>query len=176
MRVRSPPPALLTIRAAEPGEAETLLAIQREASLAGLGHIFPPEVAPYPDDAVRRRWAEALADPAIQVWVGEVGGEAVGSVSVGGDFFRTLHVLPRYWRSGVGSTLHDFAVGRLRARGLTGARLWALEGNDVARRFYEKRGWRLDGETRVVPFPPYPLDLGYSLDLVATSEADMSGV
>jgi GNAT superfamily N-acetyltransferase len=167
---------LLTIRAAEPGEAETLLAIQREASLAGLGHIFPPDAAPFPDDAVREQWAEALADPALEAWVGEIGGEAVGAVSVGGDLIRGLYVLSRYWRSGVGSTLHDFALERLRARGVTRARLWALEGNDVARRFYEKRGWRLDGETRVVPFPPHPLDLGYSLDLAATAEADTSGV
>jgi hypothetical protein len=37
--------------------------------------------------------------------------------------------------------------------------------NARARRFYEKRGWRLNGNERVVPFPPHPLDVGYSIDL-----------
>ena len=41
-------------------------------------------------------------------------------------------------------------------------RLWTLTENHRARRFYEKRGWRLNGETRVVPFPPNPVDVGYS--------------
>jgi hypothetical protein len=41
--------------------------------------------------------------------------------------------------------------------------LWTLEDNARARWFYERRGWRLNGETRVVPFPPSPLDVGYQL-------------
>jgi hypothetical protein len=44
--------------------------------------------------------------------------------------------------------------------------LWTLEANTQARRFYERRAWRLDGRTRRVPYPPHPLDVGYPLDLV----------
>ena len=40
-----------------------------------------------------------------------------------------------------------------------------LEHNDRARRFYERLGWRENGETRVVPFPPNPIDVGYTIDL-----------
>jgi hypothetical protein len=40
-----------------------------------------------------------------------------------------------------------------------------LEQNARARRFYERRGWVLDGTERVVPFPPHPLDVGYTLSL-----------
>ena len=40
-----------------------------------------------------------------------------------------------------------------------------LEENARARRFYERRGWELDGTTRVVPFPPNPLDVGYRIRL-----------
>ena len=29
---------------------------------------------------------------------------------------------------------------------------------------HERRGWRENGQTRVVPFPPNPLDVGYTLD------------
>lgn len=30
---------------------------------------------------------------------------------------------------------------------------------------YEKHGWRLNGSERVVPFPPHPLDISYSIGL-----------
>jgi RimJ/RimL family protein N-acetyltransferase len=41
-------------------------------------------------------------------------------------------------------------------------KLWVLEENRRARRFYEKHGWRRNGEARVVEYPPNPLDVGYS--------------
>ena len=37
-----------------------------------------------------------------------------------------------------------------------------LEENWDARRFYERRGWRLTEERRVVPFPPNPIDVQYA--------------
>jgi hypothetical protein len=40
-----------------------------------------------------------------------------------------------------------------------------LEDNARARRFYERRGWRPDGTDRIVPFPPHPLDVGYTKEL-----------
>ena len=89
----------------------------------------------------------------------------MGSVSVGGEFLRTLYVLPSRWRTGVGSALHDHALERLRARGRQRARLWTLEENGPGRRFYEKRGWTLSAETRVVPFPPNPIDVQYVKEL-----------
>jgi hypothetical protein len=51
----------VTIRRARADEAELLFEIQRAASLAGLGHIFPADRFPYPDGAVRERWAEVVA-------------------------------------------------------------------------------------------------------------------
>ena len=45
------------------------------------------------------------------------------------------------------------------------AKLWCLTENHRARSFYERRGWRLNGETRIVEYPPHPLDVGYSLEL-----------
>ena len=56
--------------------------------------------------------------------------------------------------------LHDAAVAAM--PDCPELRLWTLEANHRARRFYERRGWRLNGETRVVPYPPSPLDVGYS--------------
>ncbi len=61
--------------------------------------------------------------------------------------------------------LHDRALDALREEGVQTARLWVLEHNRRARRFYERRGWTADGSTRIVPFPPHPTDVGYVLPL-----------
>ena len=98
------------IRAARADEAKTLLAIQRGACVAAFAHIFPPELYPFPDDLIRTVWHAALADPDVEVFVAEADGEPMGSVSVGGDFLRTLYVLPAHWRTGIGTALHDHAL------------------------------------------------------------------
>jgi GNAT superfamily N-acetyltransferase len=153
------------IRRARPDESGTLLRIQREAAVAAFSHVFPPDRYPFPDDGVRADWERALADPAIEVYIAEVGGEPVASVAVGHGFLRNLYVLPEHQGTGLGSTLHDHALERLRALGCAEAKLWTLEENHGGRRFYERRGWSLNGETRAVPFPPNPLDVGYSRSL-----------
>jgi GNAT superfamily N-acetyltransferase len=153
------------IRAARPDESEALMRIQREAAVRAFAHIFPPELYPFPADGVRAQWAEALEDPAIEVYVAERDGVRAGSVAVGYGFLRNLYVLPEHQGTGLGSTLHDHALERLRDLGWGEAKLWTLEGNESGRRFYEKRGWSLNGETRVVPFPPNPVDVGYSRSL-----------
>jgi len=149
------------IRPARADDAETLLVIQRGACIVAFAHVFPPERYPFPDDEIRIAWRLALADPDVEVFVAEAAGEPIGSVSIGGDFLRTLYVLPAHWRTGIGSALHDHALERLRARGCTRAKLWTLEENWNARRYYEKRDWTLTDETRVVPFPPNPIDVQY---------------
>lgn len=56
--------------------------------------------------------------------------------------------------------MHDAALAPLDC---VEVKLWVLEDNGRARRFYEKRGWVQNGEERVVEYPPNPLDVGYSL-------------
>jgi putative acetyltransferase len=152
----------VNLRPARKDEADTLLAIQRAAAVDAFSHIYPPDRYPFPDDAIRKVWAKALADPEVEVYVAEVDSEPVGAVSVGRGYLSTLYVLPGCQGSGVGSALHDLALERLRALGCAEAKLWTLEGNESGRSFYERRGWKLTGETRVVPYPPYPLDVQYS--------------
>jgi GNAT superfamily N-acetyltransferase len=156
---------VIGLRPARLDEADTLLAIQREAAVDAFAHVYPPERYPFPDDAIREVWAEALADPSVEVYVAEVHGKATGAVSVGNGFLSTLYVLPSHQGSGVGSALHDLALERLAALGFREARLWTLEGNASGRRFYERRGWSLTGETRVVPYPPNPIDVQYAKTL-----------
>jgi GNAT superfamily N-acetyltransferase len=143
---------------------ELLAAIQEEASLAGLGHVYPPERYPFPREAVLERW-RASSDLLF------VDADGRGFAAVKGDWLDGLYVRPEAWGSGVASELHDRAVEAIRAAGHERARLWVLEENRRARRFYERHGWYADGTSRVVEFPPNPLDLGYALDL---SRGDMS--
>lgn len=155
------------IRPARPDDLETLLRVQRAAAVGAFAHVFPPDEYPFPDDEIRATWARVLVDPTIESYVAEQDGGVVGSVSIGSGFLRTLYVVPEWQGTGVGSALHDHALERLRAQGETEAKLWTLEENHAARRFYERRGWALNGETRVVEFPPYPLDVGYSRPISA---------
>ena len=145
------------IRPSSTAEAETHFAIQRDASLAAFAHVFPPELYPFPDEAVRRRWREFSG----RTFVAERDGRAVGCAAVEHCWLHGLYVVPGQWGTGVAAALHDAAVDAL--PDCPEIRLWTLEDNERARRFYERRGWRLNGETRVVPFPPSPLDVGYQL-------------
>jgi GNAT superfamily N-acetyltransferase len=155
----------VVIREAGPDEAEVLAEIQRGASLTGFAHIFPPELYPFPIDDVRERWRSALTDPEISVLVAEVDAAPVGLAEYRADWLDGLYVAPRFWGRGVGSELHDSVLARLSELGSRRCHLWVLERNDTARRFYERRGWRGNGETRVVPFPPHPIDVGYTIEL-----------
>ena len=154
------------MRGARADEAEALAAIQAEASLAALAHIFPPELYPFPHDEVSERWREFVADACYHVLVAEDGGRAVGVAAIRPGWLDGLYVAPSHWGTRVAGLLHDAA---LELHGPGECRLWVLEHNTRARRFYERRGWREDGTTRVVPFPPNPLDVGYTIELAATS-------
>jgi len=138
------------IRRSGPDEADSHFRVQRAASLAALAHIYGDE--PYPDEAVLKRWEGFPGD----VLVCERDGEIVGVAGIEGEWLHGFYVLPAWWGTGVADELHEAAV----AAGVS--RLWCLEENHRARHFYEKHGWELNGETRVVEYPPHPLDVGYS--------------
>ena len=143
-------------------DAERCFGIARAASVAGFQHVFPPSLYEYPDDAVRADWLSALTDPDGETYIAFEADEAVGVVSVGHGDLQTLYVMPEFWGRGIGSTLHDLALDRLRESNVQEARLWTLTDNHRGRAFYEKRGWSLTGRTRVVPFPPHPIDVEYA--------------
>ena len=152
----------MAIRRGGIDDLELVLAIQREASLAGLAHVFPPDRFPFPDEGVRAELRDRLADPGNVVLID---GEERGFTVAGRGRLERLYVRPAGWGSGVAQELHAAALDALREQGATSASLWCLVENPRARRFYEKHGWRLDGSERVVPFPPHPIDVGYAIEL-----------
>jgi GNAT superfamily N-acetyltransferase len=94
------------------------------------------------------------------VLIAEDDGVPVGCAATDDCWLHGFYVTPDRWGSGVAYALHDAAVARLDCAEV---KLWVLEENARARRFYEKRGWVPNGEKRVVEYPPHPLDVGYSL-------------
>jgi GNAT superfamily N-acetyltransferase len=146
----------VSVRRSGREEAQTHFALQRAASLAGLSHIFPPEAYPYPDDPVRERWRTF---PGVTL-VAELGGAAVGIAAIDACWLHGLYVRPEAWGTGAAVALHDAALAAL--PDCPEVKLWVLEENRRARRFYEQRGWRPNGQTRVAEYPPNRLDVGYS--------------
>jgi putative acetyltransferase len=139
-------------------DAETHWQVQRAACLPALAHVFPPEEYPFPDEAVLARWRDFSGT----VLAADRDGVVVGIAGVEPCWLHGFYVLPEWWGTGVADELHAAALDAM--ADCAQLKLWVLEENARARRFYEKRGWRLNGETRVVPYPPSPLDVGYSLD------------
>lgn len=90
----------------------------------------------------------------------EEDGAPVGIAATDGCWLHGFYVVPERWGTGVADALHDAALAQLDCAEV---KLWVLEENTRARRFYEKRGWVRNGEERVVEYPPHPLDVGYSL-------------
>lgn len=125
-------------------------------------HIFPPERYPYPDEEVRRGLYDQLLDGGNVVLIDN---KDRGFALVGPGWLQRLFVRERAWGTGVAHKLHAAACQTLRTQGVPTASLWCLVDNTRARRFYEKLGWRLNGSERIVPFPPRPVDVGYSTQL-----------
>lgn len=126
------------------------------------GH-FPDELLA--NLSVERRaagWTQWLADPAQSTAVYESETGIVGFVAIGpsrdadagpltGEL-TTIYVAPHLWRRGIGAELMRWATDQAAARHWTAMTLWVLEGNAVARTFYERCGWAADGATKREPF------------------------
>lgn len=154
------------IRRAHIDDLEACVAVQKSADLAAFPHIFPPEQFPFPDDDVRARWHDNLTNADRYCILAEDEGGVVGTAVLIGDLFDSIAVVPERWGTDVAGRLYHEIIVVAKRRGLGSLQLWVLEKNLRARRFYQARGWRLDGRTKRLPFPPRPDLVGYTLDRV----------
>lgn len=128
----------------------------------------PPGWRPPDVTADREQSRQLLEDPATWALLALARGVAVGHVSFfpgrersagaaagswrvrpvipGLAHLWQLFVLPEWWGRGVGPLLHDAATAEMRAGGYTSARLFTPSRHVRARRFYERREWRVTGE------------------------------
>ncbi len=136
--------------------------LEREANLAALGHVFPPERYPFPDDDVLARWALVLDEPGVVVRVAEDDGGLVAVAAYDDSTLRHLAVRPDHWGDGLATTAIETALHAMDLRGSTIASLWCLEENHRARRLYEYLGWRETSDRREAPWPPHPVEMRYT--------------
>jgi GNAT superfamily N-acetyltransferase len=136
--------------------------LEREANLAALGHVFPPDRFPFPDDDVLARWALVLDEPGVVVRVAEADGSLVAVAAYDDSTLRHLAVRPDHWGNGLASSAIETALHAMDVRGCTIASLWCLEENHRARRLYEYLGWRATDDRREAPWPPHPTEMRYT--------------
>jgi len=144
-----------------------LLDLEREANLAGLGHVFPAERYAFPDDDVLARWALVLDEPGVRVIVRDSDPARQGAgidvlAAYDEHSLRHLAVHPDLWGRGLASTVIETVLRAMDARGTTVAGLWCLEENHRARRLYEYLGWRAAEDRRPAPWPPHPTEMRYT--------------
>lgn len=149
-------------RAATRDDLVALRDLERAASLAALGHVFPPERYPYPDDSVLARWAIVLDDPEVEVLVAEEDGGLTVLAAYDDTTLRHLAVRPDRWGAGLATAAVDAVLRALAERGCRVASLWCLEENHRARALYERLDWVATEDRREAPWPPHPVEMRYA--------------
>jgi ribosomal protein S18 acetylase RimI-like enzyme len=152
-----------TIRRALPSDADAVADVWLAAFKST--YPFPPA---HPDDDVRR-WIRDELVPREETFVAvEPDGAVVGFMSLHDDDLDHLYVRPDRFDRGIGSRFVDLAKER-RPGGLG---LYTFQVNARARRFYERRGFRVvrfgDGESNQERQP----DVRYAWDPAAEAIPD----
>ena len=165
-------------REANVEDLSALRDLEREANLAGLGHLFPADRHPFPEDAVLARWALVLEDPDVTVLVldGEPGRRGRRSLDAFAAYdsrtLRHLAVRPDQWGAGIASAAIETVLHAMARRGTAVAELWCLEENHRARRLYDYLGWQATDDRRPTPWPPHPTELRYTRLIPRTDAAE----
>jgi GNAT superfamily N-acetyltransferase len=161
--------ATYSLRPATPADAEALA----RGALEGLADY--PAFAPagwmgpaYEPELEHTR--AVLGDPDYHCVVAEAGGRIVGQVTVVAaaraarlvedpelGHLRNLYVDRSQWGSGLATALVEAALEAARTRGFKELRLFVAEGQQRARRFYEREGWRAATSPFFDPVPNLPM-------------------
>ncbi len=127
---------VITLRKASAGDIPALASVWRESWLESHG---PLSFGIHPDIAdFEKRTAKLLPNCLIA----EGGTGACGFTAWEGDELYLLFVLPVAYGTGLGEELLARAEAEMAADGQNEIFLLCRAGNDRARRFYEKNGWR----------------------------------
>jgi GNAT superfamily N-acetyltransferase len=150
-------PTNLLLRDAQPSDADAVARVHVLTWQNAYRGLLPDAYL----DALRpeeraRRYTFGGADPsAPRTLVALVGAELVGFATVcvareegAPAELSALHVQPSQWGQGIGAALIAAARARLVREGCRAARLWLLEGNARAERFYRIDGWVPEGTRR----------------------------
>jgi GNAT superfamily N-acetyltransferase len=141
------------IRRATPADAPAIAAVQARTWRHAYADIVAPERMPDPEQQAPRWAAHVDGGGVVHVW--DQDGRVVGFATAGpgredattGEVYA-IYVDPPAQGAGVGGALLAVAEQSLRDASHGGAILWTFEANGLARAFYERHGWELDGGRR----------------------------
>ena len=147
-------------------DLDEVLLLQRKASIVALGHIFPQDQHPFPDDEVRKRWTEEIASSDVDCFL-VLGpqGDAAGFAATRADELLHFGTAIQLWGSGLADRAHEEILDHLRGKGFADAWLRVFEENHRGRRFYERRAWVETGERTRTSFAPHPVLVHYARPL-----------
>ena len=108
-----------------------------------------------------KKWKETIAknERGLRLLVAETDGTIVGFCIVNrcrdddmdentGEL-GAIYIDPASMKQGAGTALMEQSLRYLKEEGFTKATLWVLSSNEKARKWYESRGWTLEGKTKV---------------------------
>ena len=167
--------ATLLLRDALPSDADAVARVHvRTWQTAYRGLLPDAYLDSLRADERARRYTFGALDPATpQTLVALDSDELVGFATVRtlpaeGDVGElcALHVEPAHWNRRIGLALIEAARARLQKHGARRARLWLLEGNARAERFYRLDRWQPDGTRRTeVVWGASVVELGFAREL-----------
>ena len=142
------------IRPAVPEDAPVLARIQTEAWKAAFGGILSPEAlaqATNPEEAqamhafVLEHQLAHVSLQCIDVTPQGMTAWSENRDNLGCDTAELIciHSLPQFWGHGYGAHMIQHALEEAKHAGYVRLVLWVFEGNERARRFYEKHGFHL---------------------------------
>ena len=60
-----------------------------------------------------------------------------------------IYVHPSYIDKGLGTQLMQYVINKLKEKGYQTIILWVLTSNEKTRKWYESKGWKLEGKTKI---------------------------
>lgn len=125
-----------------------------------------------------KRWEEILSnlESKSKTFVAEADGKILGFASVGpsrdkevppetGELW-SIYVDPDNMGKGVGTQLLKASLEYLREQGFKKAILWVLTSNHKTRDWYESKGWKVEGKTKIDIRDGFELpEIRYIIDL-----------
>ncbi len=112
-------------------------------------------------DEKTESWGKELKNPHKNTYAyvadvdGVVAGWVTGGVSRDEDVTKEtgelygIYVHPDYTDKGLGSKLMGHLLDTLKRDGYKKATLWVLDTNEKTRKWYESKGWQVEGKTKI---------------------------
>lgn len=147
----------VVIRRANPEDAPEVARVQVETWKTAYKGLMPASyLEKLSIESKIPKWRDSFENPGDKTClIAEVNGKVIGFCNVGptrdenanketGELYA-IYVLRAHAGAGVGSKLMIHGLETLSRNGFKEATLWVLDTNSQTRKWYESKGWKLDG-------------------------------